>query len=277
MKKRLFFIPALLAILIWTLAPIYWALRTSLLKEIDVTATSVKYLPIPASTENYADLLGLNGNTSVWQSFSQALMNSLVSSLIATIAVLFIAVLAGYAFARLEFRGKNTLFMMVLITMALPAYAVIIPLYKIMIDLNLVDTQTGIALIYISAFMPLSFWLMRNYFKTIPKELDESAMIDGASRLRALWTILPLTLPGMVTAAILTFLSSWGQFLIPLLFAPSKTKPLTVLITEFNGRYAMDYGMVTAAGIITMIPPILIVLLLNKFLISGLMDAAVKE
>jgi len=277
LKKRLFFIPALLAILIWTLAPIYWALRTSLLKEIDVTATSVKYLPIPASTENYADLLGLNGNTSVWQSFSQALMNSLVSSLIATIAVLFIAVLAGYAFARLEFRGKNTLFMMVLITMALPAYAVIIPLYKIMIDLNLVDTQTGIALIYISAFMPLSFWLMRNYFKTIPKELDESAMIDGASRLRALWTILPLTLPGMVTAAILTFLSSWGQFLIPLLFAPSKTKPLTVLITEFNGRYAMDYGMVTAAGIITMIPPILIVLLLNKFLISGLMDAAVKE
>lgn len=277
MKKRLFFIPALLAILIWTLAPIYWALRTSLLKEIDVTSTSVKYLPIPASTENYVNLLGLNGDTSVWQSFSQALINSLVSSLIATIAVLVIAVLAGYAFARLEFRGKNTLFMMVLITMALPAYAVIIPLYKIMIDLNLVDTQTGISLIYISAFMPLSFWLMRNYFKTIPKELDESAMIDGASRLRALWTILPLTLPGMVTAAILTFLSSWGQFLIPLLFAPSKTKPLTVLITEFNGRYTMDYGMITAAGIITMIPPILIVLLLNKFLISGLMDAAVKE
>lgn len=277
MKKRLIFFPALLAILVWTLAPIYWALRTSLLKGTDVTSTTIKYLPVPVSTENYTNLLGLNGDTSVWQSFSQALMNSLVSSLIATIAVLLIAVLAGYAFARLDFRGKNTLFMMVIVTMALPAYAVIIPLYKIMIDLGLVDTQVGISLIYISAFMPLSFWLMRNYFNTIPKELDESAMIDGASRFRALLTILPLTFPGMVTAAILTFLSSWGQFLIPLLFAPSKTKPLTVLITEFNGRYTMDYGMITAAGIITMIPPVLIVLLLNKYLISGLMDAAVKE
>ncbi|MBO1911539.1 carbohydrate ABC transporter permease, partial [Microvirga sp. 3-52] len=175
MKKRYFFFPALLAILTWTLAPIYWALRTSLLKETDVTSTSIKYLPIPASTENYVKLLGLNGDTSVWQSFSQALTNSLVSSLIATIVVLLIAVLSGYAFARLEFRGKNMLFMMVLITMALPAYAVIIPLYKIMIDVNLVDTQIGISLIYISAFMPLSFWLMRNYFNTIPKELDESA------------------------------------------------------------------------------------------------------
>lgn len=277
MKKRLFFFPALFVILVWTLAPIYWALRTSLLKDAEVTSTSIKYLPLPASLENYTALLGLDGDTSIWQSFSQAFLNSLISSLIATIAVLFIAILAGYAFARLEFRGKNTLFMMVLLTMALPAYAVIIPLYKIMINANLVDTQTGISLIYISAFMPLAFWLMRNYFKTIPKELDESAMIDGASRLRALITILPLTLPGVVAAAILTFLSSWSQFLIPLLFAPSKTKPLTVLITEFSGRYSTDYGMITAAGIITMIPPILIVLFLNKFLISGLMDAAVKE
>lgn len=276
MKKKYFFYPAILVILVWTLAPVYWALRTSLLNKADVISTPIKYFPTPASLDNYTALLGLNGNTSVWQSFSHALVNSLISSLVATIIVVVIAVLSGYAFARLEFRGKNTLFMMVLITMALPAYAVIIPLYKIMVDLNLVDTQTGIIMIYVSAFMPLSFWLMRNYFKTIPKELDESAMIDGASRLRALWTILPLTLPGVITAAILTFLSSWGQFLIPLMFAPSKTKPLTVLITEFSGRYSMDYGMITAAGIITMIPPILIVLFLNRFLISGLMDSAVK-
>lgn len=271
------FYPALLAILVWTLAPIYWAFRTSLLKEVDVKSTPIKYFPKPASTENYMNLLGLNEQTSVWQSFSHALVNSLISSLGATIIVVVIAVLSGYAFARLEFRGRDTFFTMVLITMALPAYAVIIPLYKMMVDFNLVDTQTGITLIYVSAFAPLSIWLMRNYFKTVPKELDEAAMMDGASRLRALWTILPLSLPGVVTAAILTFLSAWGQFLIPLVFSPSKTKPLTVLITEFNGRYTMDYGMITAAGIITLIPTILIVLFLNRFLLSGLMNAAVKK
>lgn len=276
MKNRFLFYSALLAILLWTLAPIYWALRTSLLMEKDITSTPITYFPVPASTENYMNLFGFNGNTSVWQSFSHALMNSLITSLVATIIVVVIAILSGYAFARLEFRGRNIFFTMILITMALPAYAVIIPLYKIMIDLQLVDTQTGITMIYVSAFLPLSVWLMRNYFKTIPKELDESAMIDGASRLRALWTILPLTLPGIVTAAILTFLNAWAQFLVPLIFSPSKTKPLTVLITEFNGRYNVDYGMITAAGIITIIPPILIVLFLNRFLISGLMNAAVK-
>lgn len=276
MKNRFLFYSALLAILLWTLAPIYWALRTSLLMEKDITSTPITYFPVPASTENYMNLFGFNGNTSVWQSFSHALMNSLITSLVATIIVVVIAILSGYAFARLEFRGRNIFFTMILITMALPAYAVIIPLYKIMIDLQLVDTQTGITMIYVSAFLPLSVWLMRNYFKTIPKELDESAMIDGASRLRALWTILPLTLPGIVTAAILTFLNAWAQFLVPLIFSPSKTKPLTVLITEFNGRYNVDYGMITAAGIITIIPPILIVLFLNRFLINGLMNAAVK-
>lgn len=276
MKNRFLFYSALLAILLWTLAPIYWAFRTSLLMEKDITSTPITYFPVPASTENYMNLFGFNGNTSVWQSFSHALMNSLITSLVATIIVVVIAILSGYAFARLEFRGRNIFFTMILITMALPAYAVIIPLYKIMIDLQLVDTQTGITMIYVSAFLPLSVWLMRNYFKTIPKELDESAMIDGASRLRALWTILPLTLPGIVTAAILTFLNAWAQFLVPLIFSPSKTKPLTVLITEFNGRYNVDYGMITAAGIITIIPPILIVLFLNRFLINGLMNAAVK-
>lgn len=277
MKKKISFYLALFLILIWTLAPIYWAFRTSLLRETDIISNSVKFLPLPVSMENYLKLFGLIGDATVWQSFKHALINSLISSLIATVIVVILAVISGYAFARLEFKGRNILFMMVLITMALPAYAVIIPLYKIMIDLNLVDTQTGITIIYVSAFVPLSFWLMRNYFKTIPKELDEAAMIDGASRLQALWTILPLTLPGVVTAAILTFLNSWGQFLIPLVFAPSKTKPLTVLITEFNGRYTMDYGLITASGIITMIPPILIVLFLNRYLISGLMSAAIKR
>ena len=277
MRKKLLFYPAILLILVWTLAPIYWALRTSLLQESDLKSTPIKYFPNPISTKNYQHLLGFADNTSVWQSFSKALMNSLITCLLATVIVVVISILSGYAFARLKFHGQNILFYMVLITMALPAYAVIIPLYKIMVDLGLVDTQTGITLVYVSAFVPLSIWLMRNYFKTIPKELDEAAMMDGASKLRALWTILPLSLPGVITAAILTFLNAWSQFLIPLVFSPAKTKPLTVLITEFNGRYTMEYGMITAAGIITMIPSILIVLFLNRYLVNGLMTAAVKD
>jgi len=275
-KRKLWLLLAVVLILFWSLAPIYWALRTSLLPENELTAMPLKYLPFPASVENYSQLLGFTGRQDVWAQFKRALINSLVSSIGTTLVVVAISIFSGYAFARLKFKGKNVIFGMVIITMALPAYAVMIPLYKIIISLGLMDTQTGITLIYTSAFAPLAVWMMRSFFASIPKELEEAAMVDGASRLRALWTILPMAVPGLIAVAILTFLSSWSQFVIPLVFAPLKTKPLTVLITEFVGKNYINYGMMTAAGMITILPPILIVLFLNKYLVSGLTTGSVK-
>ncbi|HET7627047.1 MAG TPA: carbohydrate ABC transporter permease [Bacillales bacterium] len=264
-------------ILFWTLAPIYWALRTSLLSNKALTTLPPKYLPIPLSLQHYQQLLGFDKQSSLWVQFKGAMVNTSISCLGSTVVVVIVSILAGYAFARIPFKGRNIIFSMILITMALPAYAVMIPLYKVMISIGLIDTQVGITLIYVSAFAPLAVWLMRSYFATIPKELEEAATVDGATKLRALWTILPIALPGVVAVAILTFLNAWSQFLIPLVFAPSETKPLTVLITEFVGRTSINYGLMTAAGVITMIPPILIVIFLNKYLVSGLTTAAVKQ
>lgn len=276
MKRKVGISLAIAAILCWSLAPVYWALRTSLLPERELTSFPPKYFPFPLSLENYSQLLGISGAQNIWLQFKASLANSLISSLVATIIVVVISILSGYAFARLKFKGKNMMFGMILVTMALPAYAVMIPLYKIVISLGQMDTQLGITLIYTSAFAPLAVWLMRSFFVTIPIELEEAAMVDGASRLRSLWTILPMAVPGLIAVAILTFLNAWSQFVIPLVFAPSETKPLTVLITEFVGKNFINYGMMTAAGIITIIPPILIVLFLNKYLVSGLSAGAVK-
>ncbi|TGA98372.1 carbohydrate ABC transporter permease [Sporolactobacillus shoreae] len=236
----------------------------------------LKYLPYPINIENYSQLLGFNSSQSIWPQFESAMLNSIISATGTTLIVIVIAILAGYAFGRLEFVGKNIIFVSVLVTMALPAYAVMIPLYKIIISLHLIDTQTGIILIYTSAFAPLAVWLMRSFFMTIPKDLEESAMVDGASRFRALCTILPMAAPGLIAVALLTFLNSWSQFAIPLVFAPTNAKPLTILITEFQGKSFINYGLMTAAGIVTIIPPILIVLFLNRYLISGLTAGSVK-
>lgn len=203
--------------LILVSCPIYWAIRTSLLPESELMAIPLKYIPIPFSLENYAQLFGLEaGKAAIWIQFKKALFNSLISSGLSTLIVVFISIFSGYAFARLEFKGRNLIFSMVIVTMALVAYAVMIPLYKIIVELGLIDTQTGITLIYTSAFAPLAIWLMRSYFMTIPIELEQAALMDGATKLRAILTILPMALPGLIAVAILTFLNSWSQFVFRL-------------------------------------------------------------
>jgi multiple sugar transport system permease protein len=162
--------------------------------------------------------------------------------------------------------------------MAIPAYTVMIPLYRLMISLSLIDTMTGVILIYVSAFLPLALWLMRSIYQAIPISLEEAAYLDGAGKTYTLLRIiLPLAAPGLIAAAILTFLNAWGQFMVPLVFSPTlATKPLTVLIPEFVTRNYIDYGLMNAAGIIAVVPPILLVIFLNRFLVSGLMAGSGK-
>jgi multiple sugar transport system permease protein len=179
---------------------------------------------------------------------------------------------------RLRFPGRNILFVLVVATMAIPAYTVMIPLYRLMIALGLIDTYVGITLIYVSAFLPLALWLMRTVYQALPISLEEAAWLDGAGRIYTLVRIvLPLAAPGLIAAAILTFLNAWGQFIVPLVFSPTlATKPLTVLIPEFVTRNYVDYGLMNAAGILAIIPPILLVIFLNRYLVSGLMAGAQK-
>jgi multiple sugar transport system permease protein len=278
MRKSIPLIAVVSLIVLWSLLPIYWSLRTSLLPEIELTTTPLKYIPMPLSLENYQNLLGIGtrGND-VWIPLKNSLINSIVTSTGTTLLVLLLSVLAGYAFSRFTFKGKNLLIGTVLVTIALPAYSVMIPLYRIIIRLGLLDTWVGIILIFTSAFAPLGVWLMKVAFDTIPIELEEAAMVDGASPAKTLLTILPLAVPGMVAVATLTFLSAWSQFVIPLVFSPQNASPITVLITQFVGRTSIDYGLMSAAGIIAIIPPLLVVIFLSKYLVDGLMRGAIKN
>ena len=274
----------LAVMLLWSLGPVYVSLITSFTRPTDLTTSPAYLIPPTITFEHLAHLFGatstVQGNTvqSVWPQFRQAALNSLITSIAATLVTTLLATLAGYAFTRLRFPGRNLLFFLVISSLAIPAYTVMIPLYRMMISLHLVNTYLGITLIYASAFLPLALWLMRNFFASVPIELEEAAWLDGASRLRTLATIvLPLAAPGLVAVAILTFLSAWGQFIVPLIFSPSlATKPLTVLIPEFVTRNSVDYGLINAAGLIAIVPPVVVVIFLNRYLVQGLTAGAGK-
>ncbi|UDL93390.1 carbohydrate ABC transporter permease [Lichenihabitans sp. PAMC28606] len=271
-------------LLLWSLGPIYWSIATSFTRPADLVSQTPHFFPPSITFEHYANLLGGTSSyqgaatQSVWPQFSRALINSLVTTLAATAITVLLAAFGGYAFVRLRFPGRDVIFVLVVATLAIPAYTVMIPLYRLMIALRLVDTYLGVTLIYVSAFLPLALWLMRSVYQSLPVSLEEAAWLDGAGRVYTLVRIvLPLAAPGLIASAILTFLSAWGQFMIPLVFSPTlQTKPLTVLIPEFVTKNYVDYGLMNAAGMLAIVPPLLVVLFLNRYLVQGLMAGSGK-
>jgi len=263
-------------IAIWTLLPLYWVLNMSLQTDAQVAAKPANYLPPTPTLANYLTLLG--GSSDIADSMRQATVNIVVECAAATVVTVVLATLAAYAFARMRFRGRNVVFYAVLATMALPAYATLIPLYQIMSGLGLVNTYTGIVLVYVSGFLPLATWILYNYMSSLPISLEEAGQVDGASRMSVLrHIVLPLARPGIVSTAIITFLSAWAQFLFPLVLSSDlSTQPLTVVIAALQGRHVVPYSLMSAAGVIAIAVPAVIAVVLNRYIVSGLLTGSVK-
>lgn len=276
---------ALALIVFWSLFPVYWALNTSFMGNSDAQSVPAKFVPSPIDTSNYHFLfssgqISYSGQTQTggWSGFSQAMFNTSLECLVATAVTIIIAILGAYAFVRMEFRFKNFIFYIIIATLSLPAYATLIPLYRIMSGFHLVDTYAGVVLVYVSGFLPLALWILYNYFTTIPKELDEAAFVDGATPMKTmLYIMLPLAGPGIASAAIITFLQAWGQFLFPLVLTSGiETEPLTVFLTSLQGRHTLPYTLLNAAGVLSVVVPVLLVIFLNRHIIRGLIAGSVK-
>lgn len=258
-------------ILIWTLVPVYWAVKTSLQTEGDARAIPAQYVPRNPTLQNYATLL--TGDGDVPAQIRRSALNIVVECGVATIATVLLATLAAYAFARMQFRGRNVAFYAVLATMAFPAYTTLIPLYRLMSLLGLVNTYTGIVLVYVSGFLPLATWVLHNYFASLPAGIEEAGLVDGAHRLQVLWhLLLPLARPGIISTALITFLFAWGQFLFPLVLSSDlSTQPLTIVIAALQGRHVVPSTLLNAAGVLAIIVPALLALAFNRYIVDGLL------
>ena len=268
-------------LLLWSLVPIYWTLATSLTPTIDFNVRPIHFYPSAPTFDHYLRLFGITANTiggtNTANEFKLALLNSIITSSGATILCVLFSLMGAYAFTRLEFPGRQFIFYAIVATLAVPGYAVLIPLFRIMVNLHQIDAYLGITLIYVSAFLPLCLWLLKGVLDVLPRSLEEAARMDGASHLRILCEIItPLAAPGLTAAAILTFLGAWGQYMVPLVFSPKVTKPLTVMFPEFVGKNFIDYGLIMASGTVAILVPCLLVIFLNKYLISGLLAGSGK-
>jgi len=248
-------------------------ISTSLKPENQVFSYPPKWIPKTFTLENYATILR-EFPIDLW------LYNSVVVAVLTTIIVLIIDSLAAYAFARMDFKGRDFLFMLVLSTLMIPIQASVVPLFLLMTKLRLADTYVGLILPQVAN--PLGIFLLRQFFSGIPVELEDAAKIDGCSRMGILiHIILPLSLPVLATLAIFTFVASWNNFLWPLIITRTETVTLPVGLSSFSSGVgeapeARQYGIVMAASGFATFPVLLIFLFLQRYYIRGITFTSIK-
>jgi multiple sugar transport system permease protein len=252
-------------------APLVWTILLSLKANAALVGNSGAALSPPYTLENYAAIFG-NYLTMRW------LLNSLIVSLGTTFGVLILSSLAGYGFARLDFPFRKTLFVLVLLGLAIPQQAVILPQHRLFAELGLHNSYPG--LILPALVGPFGVFFMTQYFRAIPTELDEAAMLDGASRLRTFWTVLmPLTLPAQATLGVFTFLGSWNDYWWPLISATkSDMYTLTVGLASSQMNYAQTSGLgfLMAQAVFASIPIFIVYIIFQKQIVRAMAGTAVR-
>ncbi|MGO4592533.1 carbohydrate ABC transporter permease [Leifsonia sp. 2TAF2] len=259
------------------LLPFGWMVVASVTPQRILISTPLQWIPDTLDWSRY-ELIFRGGGESVGATFRAALANTTIVA-VGTVAVsMVVGILGAYAFARLRFRFRQAVLILFLATYMLPQIALLIPLYLILNSLGLLDSVIGLIIVDCSLVVPFVLWILSNYFLTIPEELEEAARIDGATRLGALFrVVLPAARPGIFAAIMFAFLLAWDEFMYALIFTSSNAaKTLPVAISEFAGRYTTDFGLVAAGGILAAIPPIVVALIFQRYVVSGMAAGAVK-
>ena len=268
---------AALVVAVVILLPFGWMVIASVTPQRILISTPLQWIPDTLDWSRY-ELIFRGGAESVGATFRAALANTTIVA-VGTVAVsMIVGILGAYAFARLRFRFRQAVLILFLATYMLPQIALLIPLYLILNSLGLLDSVIGLIIVDCSLVVPFVLWILSNYFLTIPEELEEAARIDGASRLGALFrVVLPAARPGIFAAIMFAFLLAWDEFMYALIFTSSNAaKTLPVAISEFAGRYTTDFGLVAAGGILAALPPIIVALIFQRYVVSGMAAGAVK-
>ena len=267
--KVLYFIVVVI-FLIFTAGPFIWAFSVSVTPEFEMFKNTMSMLPSKLNWDNYVTLFTASSRQN--KILFQGMFNSLKAVGITLLIGLPVALMSAYSLARLEFKGKKLIKNAILITMVIPVFATVIPLYRIFVSYQLLDKMFWLSLVYASSFLPMSIWLMINYFSTIPVDIEEAARVDGCGRIRTFFEILmPIAYPVVISSALIMFLSALNQFQIPLILSSSfQPKPVSIVTSEFMVKDSIQYGITAAAGLLAIVPPAATALILRKYLVSGM-------
>lgn len=258
----------MLLIVGFALGPYLWMLATSLTEESKLFTEGPSFANVTFS--NYIRLFKTVG-------FHTNMMHSLIIASGTVVVGLSLSVTAAYAFSRFSFRGQKILMIQFLVINMFPIILLILPLFIMMKNLGLIDTHLGLIIANSTIAIPFSVWMMTSYINGIPKSLDEAAMTDGCSRIGALWrVVLPLCSPGIIATGIYIFITAWNEYLYALTLGGRNVRPITVAIQTLIGEYQIEWGLLTAGGIVGAMPTTILFLIVQKRLVGGLTQGAVK-
>lgn len=277
-RKLLLFL-ATIPLILFIYLPIGWLFSASFSTQAELFAVPPHWIPEHPTLKNYTDIFfPAQAKTSVPKAFVASLGNSVKVASAVTLICLVVGGLAAYALVRIPFKFNRTIQLGFLGTRMIPEVSLVIPLFIIASQLQLINKPIVLILAYLSFALPFAIWIMTAFFQTVPIELEEAARLDGCNRLGILFrVVVPVSAPGLISTTLFVFLLAWDEFFYALIFTSTEAaKTAPVALAEFVGRYTTNITGMMAAGILAAVPPVLLALVFQRYIVSGLTAGAVK-
>ena len=273
---------AFFCLLFWIGFPVYYMLITSFMDPPELGAKPPNWIPQKPTLENYREVIigetairGAHGSHGEFSRMMPALLNSTFVAVAVVFSNLVIGGMAAYAFSRFDFRFSRAAYLGVLMTRVLPALALIVPLFIILRKLKLINTLWALIFTYTIFILPLTIWILREYFDTLARDIEEMALIDGATRWQAFrMVVAPLAIPGLIAVGVMSFMEAWSEFFFALTLTNSLTYP--PLLMSFRNLAQVDWNGLAAATVVGVIPPVIVAFVFQRYLVRGLSEGAVK-
>jgi multiple sugar transport system permease protein len=278
-KRTLWQVLLVSPVVLFIYLPVAWLVISSISTRSELLSTPIHWIPQQPTFQNYINILVPGQDASeVAKTFRITLWNSLLVASSVTVIALTLGSLASYALVRLRFPFRQTMLIGILGTRMIPEISLVIPLYLFATRFGLFNSPLILIITYLSFALPFAIWLMAAFFNTIPVELEDAARIDGCNRIETLFRIiLPISAPGLVSTGLFVFLTAWDEFFFALIMTSTvSAKTVPVAIAEFTGRYVVDVGGMMTGGVLAAIPPVILSLIFQRYIVSGLTAGAVK-
>lgn len=294
--RRIFLFCASVVFLIYVLAPVAWLLSSSFQGEAEITSRPPHWIPHQPTLENFEAIFQAREKKVTYEtrragdpatggyipSTARDLIPSMWNSLVVAVAVvilnLVVGVPAAYAMAKIRFIGRSTSIYFMLTTRVIPDIALVVPFFLFIRTFGLLDHLGSLIITYLAITVPFSIFILVSYFESLPDELDKAARVDGCSRLQTLTRVyVPLAMPALVAVVLFTFLSSWNEFLLALMFTQTpKSQTMPIVVASFASDFTISFAFINAAGVLAVIPPVLMAVIFERYIVSGLTAGAVK-
>jgi multiple sugar transport system permease protein len=294
--RRVFLFVCSLLVALYVLAPIAWLVSSSVQSEAEITSVPPHWIPDEPTLENFAVIFKSRDEVVTYETRKQGdtatggfipstaanLLPSMRNSFIVAVAVvilnLLVAVPAAYALAKIRFIGRTASIYFMLSTRVIPDIALVVPFFLFVQKLGLMDSLGALIITYLAVTVPFSIFILTGYFESLPEELDKAARVDGCSRLQTLvYVFLPLALPSLVAVILFTFLTSWNEFLLALMFTQTPaSQTMPIVVASFTSDFNISFSFINAAGVMAIVPPVIIAIVFERYIVSGLTAGAVK-